>query len=128
MFLFPCVGCASERETWSRARLFPEIQEKEMGLLNKTERADAGVPPAGCGAGNAAHAEGLRLRGAPCLLGSILPAGMTRVRSGPCYSDENPENTPGCCITLRFCCVTECSSSDAEFKAACVKSSPLVKN
>lgn len=35
MFLFPCVGCSLKRKTWIYAILFPEIQEKEMGLLNK---------------------------------------------------------------------------------------------
>lgn len=47
-----------------------------MGLLNKTECAEAGVPPAGCGAGDVrpttsstAHAERLRPLGAPCVLG-----------------------------------------------------------
>lgn len=48
MFLFPSVGCTLERKTWTRARLFPEIQEKEMGLLNKIDCADLGVPKAGC--------------------------------------------------------------------------------
>lgn len=47
-----------------------------MGLLNKTECAEAGVPPAGCGVGgarltasSAAHAERLHPLGAPCVLG-----------------------------------------------------------
>lgn len=48
VFLFPCVGCTIERESWRRASLLREIQEEEMGLLTKMDCAGAAVPWAGC--------------------------------------------------------------------------------
>lgn len=61
-------------------------------------------------------------------LGSSLAAGTTSVRSALGYSGENPGNRPDRCVTLHFCCVTERLGNDAEFKTACVKNLPLVKN
>lgn len=89
MFLFPYVGCTLERKTWIYAILFPEIQEKEMGLLNKIDSTDLGVPKGrlhrlaalASTASRAAHAERLCLRGAPCRAG--VWSGMASVRSAP---------------------------------------------
>lgn len=89
MFLFPYVGCTLERKTWIYAILFPEIQEKEMGLLNKIDSTDLGVPKGrlhGLAAlastvSRAAHAERLCLWGAPCRAG--VRSGMASLRSAP---------------------------------------------
>lgn len=47
VFLFPCIGCTIERKSWRRASLFPEIQEKEMGLLTEMDCTGDTVPWAG---------------------------------------------------------------------------------
>lgn len=134
MFLFPYVGSTLERKTWIYAILFPEIQEKEMGLLNKIDSTDLGVPKGrlhGLAAlastvSRAAHAERLCLRGAPCRAG--VRSGMASVRSAPSPACEIPGNRPDRSIALHFCSVPDCSSNSAEFKTACVKNFPLVKN
>lgn len=134
MFLFPSVGCTSERKTWIYATLFPEIQEKEMGLLNKIALIWEFLG-AGCTVCSAClHCE----QSCPCR--EALSVGSTmqgwhpacswhgKVRSALSRACESPENGPDHSMALHFCSVTDCSSSSAEFETARVKNFPLVKN
>lgn len=102
VFISMCRLRFGERKTWSRARFFPEIQEKEMGLLNKIDCSGAGVPQAGCTGWQRSpppRAMPPTPRGCACRehlagLGSSPAAGMASVRSALGYSGENPEDSP----------------------------------
>lgn len=133
MFLFPCVGCTLKRKTWIYATLFPEIQEKEMGLLNKIAliweflRAGCAVwqrlpllwaelpVQRGC------------LWGAPCRAGGWSGSwqGKCKVCSELCSWE--PREQPRLLHGLAFCSGTDCSSNGAELETAWVKNFPLVK-
>lgn len=107
-----------------------------MGLLNKIDRAEVGVPRAGraayqrlpperCHPGRMGLPVGSTLQGRGLMQQLALYIGH---RSAPGYAGEILKNRPDRCVTLHFCRVTGYSSSDTEFETACMKNFPLVRN
>lgn len=132
MFLFPYVGCTLERKTWIYATLFPEIQEKEMGLLNKIaliwEFLRGGCTVWQClpllwaelPVQGASVCESTR-QGWGLVWQLAMLALHGNVRSALSRACGSPEKRSDHSVALHFCSVTDCSSSGVVWDCPCEK-------